>query len=93
MILPSASPVSWLLALAAAAAYASSAAASSRLSTAAARNVLLLAWVLHAAVLAWGLWGDTPRFGFLIFHANMKCTTGDAGESDHEIAKEVPLVP
>ena len=53
MILPSASPVSWLLALAAAAAYASSAAASSRLSTAAARNVLLLAWVLHAAVLAW----------------------------------------
>ena len=64
MILPSASPVSWLLALAAAAAYASSAAASSRLSTAAARNVLLLAWVLHAAVLAWGLWGDTPRFGF-----------------------------
>lgn len=64
MILPSASPASWLLALAAAAAYAVSAAASSRLSATAARNALLLAWVLHAAVLVWGLWGDSPRFGF-----------------------------
>ena len=64
MILPSASPASWLLALAAATAYALSAAASSRLSAAAARNTLLAAWVLHAAVLVWGLWGGTPRFGF-----------------------------
>ncbi|MFZ3124729.1 MAG: cytochrome C assembly protein, partial [Acidovorax sp.] len=58
MILPSASPVGWLLALAAAAAYAVPAAASSRLSATAARNALLLAWVLHAAVLVRGLWGD-----------------------------------
>jgi ABC-type uncharacterized transport system permease subunit len=64
MILPSASPAGWLLALAAAAAYAVSAAAFSRLSATAARNALLLAWVLHAAVLVWGLWGDAPRFGF-----------------------------
>jgi ABC-type uncharacterized transport system permease subunit len=64
MILPSASPASWLLALAAAAAYAVSAAASSRLSATATRNARLLAWVLHAAVLVWGLWGDAPRFGF-----------------------------
>ena len=64
MILASSSPISWLLALAAAVAYAVPAAAASRLSTAAARNTLLAAWVLHGAVLVWGLWGDTPRFGF-----------------------------
>lgn len=64
MILPSASPASWLLALAAAAAYIVPAAASSRLGAAAARNTLLLAWALHAALLAWGLWDGAPRFGF-----------------------------
>ena len=64
MILPSASPASWLLALAAAMAYAVAAAAASRMSALAARNALLVAWTLHAAVLMWGLWGDTPRFGF-----------------------------
>lgn len=64
MILPSASPVSWLLALAAAVAYAVPAAAASRLGAAAARNALLVAWLLHGAALVWGLWGDTPRFGF-----------------------------
>lgn len=64
MILPSASPASWLLALAAAVAYAVPAAAASRMSVVAARNALLVAWILHGAVLVWGLWGDTPRFGF-----------------------------
>ena len=64
MILPSASPASWLLALAAALAYAAPAAAASRMSAMAARNALLVAWILHGAVLVWGLWGDTPRFGF-----------------------------
>lgn len=64
MILPSASPTSWLLALAAAAAYAVPAAAASRMSAVGARNALFVAWILHGAVLVWGLWGDTPRFGF-----------------------------
>ena len=64
MILASSSPISWLLALAAAVAYAVPAAAASRLGATAARNALLVAWVLHGAVLVWGLWGDTPRFGF-----------------------------
>ncbi|MBO9677286.1 cytochrome C assembly family protein [Paenacidovorax monticola] len=65
MILPSASPVGWTLAAAAAVAYAVPAAGASRLSANAARIALLLAWALHAAALAWGLIGDTPpRFGF-----------------------------
>lgn len=64
MILPSASPLNWLLALAAAFAYAVPAAAASRLGAAGARNALLMAWLLHGAVLVWGLWGDTPQFGF-----------------------------
>ena len=64
MILPSASPLSWLLGLAAAAAYAVPALAASRLQTAGARNALWAAWVLHAGVLAWGMLGATPRFGF-----------------------------
>ena len=64
MILASSSPVSWLLALAAAVAYAVPAAASSRLGGSAARNALLLAWLLHGALLVWGWWGEAPRFGF-----------------------------
>ncbi len=64
MILPSASPVSWLLALAAAMAYAVPAAAASSLGAVTARNALITAWVLHAGALVWGLWGDAPRFGF-----------------------------
>ncbi|BEU95428.1 cytochrome c biogenesis protein CcsA [Acidovorax sp. DW039] len=64
MILASSSPVSWLLALAAALAYATPAAAASRLGQKASRNALLLAWVLHGLLLVWGLWGETPRFGF-----------------------------
>ena len=64
MILASSSPVSWLLALAAAMAYAAPAAAASRLGPVASRNALLVAWILHGASLLWGLWGDAPRFGF-----------------------------
>ena len=64
MILASASPVSVALTLAAAAAYAVPAAAAARLNERTARMALLAAWLLHAAVLAWALLGDLPRFGF-----------------------------
>ena len=64
MILASASPVSMLLAVAAAAAYALPAAAARLLSEPTARLALLAAWLLHGAVLALGLLGDAPRFGF-----------------------------
>lgn len=64
MILPSASPFSWWLGLAAALAYAVPVATRSRLGAAASRNVLLVAWLLHGLVLVWGLWGEAPRFGF-----------------------------
>lgn len=64
MILSSASPASVVLTVAAAAAYALPAAASARLSEQGARWALLVAWVLHAAVLAWSLLGEAPRFGF-----------------------------
>lgn len=64
MILASTSPVSLVLALAAAVAYAVPAAGAARLSERAARMALLAAWLLHAMVLAWGLLGDPPRFGF-----------------------------
>lgn len=64
MILASASPASVVLTLAAAAAYAVPAAGAARLSERAARIALVAAWLLHAMVLAWGLLGDPPRFGF-----------------------------
>jgi ABC-type uncharacterized transport system permease subunit len=64
MILASASPASVVLTLAAAVAYALPAAAASRLSERAARMALLAAWLLHAVVLAAGLLGTPPRFGF-----------------------------
>ena len=64
MILPSASPIGWLLALAAALAYAAPALAAARLREGWARRALGLAWLLHAAALGWGLWGEVPRFGF-----------------------------
>jgi ABC-type uncharacterized transport system permease subunit len=53
-----------MLAVAAAAAYAVPAAGAARLSEKSARGALLLAWLLHAAALAWSLLGDEPRFGF-----------------------------
>ncbi len=64
MILASASPSSAVLAFAAAAAYALPAAGTGRLSERAARGALLVAWLLHAALLAWGVLGAEPRFGF-----------------------------
>jgi ABC-type uncharacterized transport system permease subunit len=64
MILASASSATVVLTLAAAAAYALPAAAASRLSPQAARMALLAAWLLHGLVLAIGLAGDPPRFGF-----------------------------
>jgi ABC-type uncharacterized transport system permease subunit len=64
MILASASPVSILLAVGAAAAYAVPAAGASRISAQAARSILLAAWVLHGLMLAAGLLGTPPRFGF-----------------------------
>lgn len=64
MILASASPVSLLLAAAAALAYAVPALAARALGAQAARRVLLLAWLLHGALLAWGVLGREPRFGF-----------------------------
>lgn len=64
MILSSASPGGVALTLAAAAAYAVPAVGAARLSEAVARRVLLAAWLLHALTLAWGLFGEAPRFGF-----------------------------
>lgn len=64
MILPSASPVSWLLALSAAMAYAAPAAAAARFGGKTGRTALWVAWGLHAAVLAYSLLGGTPHFGF-----------------------------
>src|SRR5690349_24824524 len=64
MILASASSASVVLTLAAAAAYAVPAAAAARLSPQAARMALLAAWLLHGIVLALGLAGEAPRFGF-----------------------------
>jgi len=64
MILASASSASVVLTLAAAAAYAVPAAAAARLSPQAARMALLAAWLLHGVVLALGLTGEPPRFGF-----------------------------
>jgi ABC-type uncharacterized transport system permease subunit len=60
----STSPASLVLTLAAALAYAVPAAGAARLSERAARMALLAAWLLHGLVLAWGLLGDPPRFGF-----------------------------
>lgn len=64
MILASASWIPAALTVAAAAAYAVPAAAAGRLSPRAARGAIGLAWLLHGLLLAWGLLGDTPRFGF-----------------------------
>lgn len=64
MILASAPFPSVVLTLAAAAAYAVPAAGAGRLSDRAARTALLLGWLLHAIVLALGMFGTPPRFGF-----------------------------
>lgn len=64
MILASASPLILTLALAASAAYAASATVAVRGRYTLARATVWLAWTLHGLLLAWGLWGPEPRFGF-----------------------------
>lgn len=64
MILASASPLSLSLALGAAAAYSLSAVGPARLGTGVARTAVRLGWLLHGLLLAWGLFGAAPRFGF-----------------------------
>lgn len=64
MILASASPLTLSLALAASAAYAASATWAARASQTLSRVAVWLAWSLHGILLAWGLWGTAPRFGF-----------------------------
>jgi ABC-type uncharacterized transport system permease subunit len=64
MILASASPTALILAVGAASAYVASALGASRFGSSWARLTLWLAWVLHGLVLLWGLWGESPRFGF-----------------------------
>ena len=64
MILPSASPLTWLLALATAGGYAVAAAVAWRGNARASRMAMAPAWLLHAAALAWGLLGSAPHFGF-----------------------------
>lgn len=69
MILANASPFGLTLSIAAAAGYALSAMGASRLGaarlgTAQALMAVRMAWLLHAIILAWGLFGPQPRFGF-----------------------------
>ena len=64
MILPSASPISRLLGLAAVVAYAVPALAAARLQAGGARVTLWTAWVLHASALAWSMAVGVPHFGF-----------------------------
>lgn len=64
MILASAPMTNLALTIAAALAYVIPALAFARLSLNAARGSILLAWLLHGLLLAGGLLGDTPRFGF-----------------------------
>jgi ABC-type uncharacterized transport system permease subunit len=64
MILPSASPVSLMLGLAAAAAYALPAFFSRRMRENVSRGALVTAWLLHAVVLVWTLLAEQARFGF-----------------------------
>ena len=64
MILPSAFPLSWALAGAAALAYLLPMLLALRRRAAPARLALAPAWLLHAAALAWGLLDGAPHFGF-----------------------------
>jgi ABC-type uncharacterized transport system permease subunit len=64
MILASASPVSLLLSVLAAAAYAFPALRGRQMGGNVARAWVSAAWVLHAVVLFWGVAGEQPRFGF-----------------------------
>jgi ABC-type uncharacterized transport system permease subunit len=64
MILASASPLTLTLALAASAAYAASATGATRSNQTASRIAVWTAWSVHGLLLALGLWGAEPRFGF-----------------------------
>ena len=64
MILPSASPASLLLGLAAAATYLVPAVAGRRLHDRGVRTALWVAWLLHGATLVAGLVANPPHFGF-----------------------------
>jgi ABC-type uncharacterized transport system permease subunit len=65
MILPSASPLTLTLSLAASVAYAVSATGASRANPTLPRVAVWLAWSLHGLLIAWGLWGGArPLFGF-----------------------------
>jgi len=64
MSLPGAPLAGWLLAAAAALAYALGAAAAARPGARRHLWAMAPAWVLHAAALAWGLVGHAPHFGF-----------------------------
>lgn len=64
MILASASPVTLILSVLAALAYALPAVLVRRVSVTVAHGWVVLAWVLHAAVLALGLLGQPAHFGF-----------------------------
>lgn len=56
--------MAWILAIAAAIAYALPALTTQHLQETGARRCLRLAWALHALFLGWGLLGEFPRFGF-----------------------------
>lgn len=68
MILASASPASVTLTLAATAAYLLAALGPHRMRPKSARTAVLVAWLIHGGLLAWGLFGSAPghepRFGF-----------------------------
>lgn len=64
MILASAPWLPLLLTAVAFAGYALAAGGLHRRHPGAARSLLALAWLLHGALLAWGLLGSAPRFGF-----------------------------
>lgn len=64
MILASASGPDIVMSVTAAGAYLAPAAVGQRLSLRARRYAAVFAWLLHASVLGWMLFGDTPRFGF-----------------------------
>ncbi len=64
MILASASPLTLSLAAGASVAYVTSATGAARANQTLTRVAVWLAWSLHGLLLAWGLWGAEPRFGF-----------------------------
>jgi ABC-type uncharacterized transport system permease subunit len=64
MILASASPLGLTLAVVAALAYSVSAIGATRLGTPTAKAAVWLAWLAHGVMLAMGLFGNEPRFGF-----------------------------